>query len=138
MCLIGCLWHLDASRVSQTEVIANFQGLSEKCSVQVKHLIRVSAQEWKSDVRLKLKCNSVVENRCVGREGSRVEECLKDLFMKDEITKEIDPEGQCRAEIARLLEEASVDIQTDPILQKTCSLDIERHCANVAPGNRRR
>ena len=114
------------------------QKLTEKCSVEVQQFIRASASEWKMDFRLRMMCRSVVKEFCSEKPPNKVEECLKNKFASEQITDAIDPQEKCRNEIKRVLDEGAMDIQADPVLQKTCSLDIEHVCPQVAHGKGRR
>lgn len=78
-----------------------------------------------------------MKSYCSEATPNKVEECLKDLFLEGKITEQDDKDSKCRNEIKRVLDEGAMDIQADPILQKTCSLDLEHVCPHVAPGKGR-
>ena len=87
---------------------------------------------------MKSACHKAVAQLCAEKPVNKMEECLKEKFADGEMNDVNDPGSKCRDEVKRVLDEGAVDIQADPILQKTCSLDIERHCIGVQSGNGRR
>ncbi|XP_075245658.1 Golgi apparatus protein 1-like isoform X3 [Convolutriloba macropyga] len=111
--------------------------LSDQCSIQVRQFIRASASEWKMDFKLRMACRNIVKDQCSDKTPNKVEECLKSKFATGEINDRNDPEQKCRNEIKRVLDEGAMDIQADPVLQKTCSLDLEHLCPMVAHGKGR-
>lgn len=45
---------------------------------------------------------------------------------------------ECRLEIANLIEARKADISADPLLQKSCAVDVSKYCSDVSQGAGRR
>ena len=58
----------------------------------------------------------------------KIKECLK--VRLNDIRS-----NKCRKEVAYLVQEASVDIEVDPLLHKACSKDLRLHCPDVPAGD---
>lgn len=62
-----------------------------------------------------------------------MEECLKNALLKRKIVS-----AECAHEVAQIIEEAEVDIEADPLLERACALDLLKYCKDVEHGAGRR
>lgn len=109
--------------------------LMTKCEKQMTNILHDQALNYKLNPLLATVCKPEIDVLCNFEEDEegQVEECLKNLFMtKKMITKE------CKIEIAILIQEAKADIHVDPILFKSCTVDLLKYCSKVEGGNGRR
>lgn len=110
--------------------------LMTKCEKQMTVILHDQALNYKLNPLLATLCKSEIEVLCKSREEDEegaVEECLKNLFLTKKIlTKE------CKIEVATLIQEAKADIHVDPILFKSCTVDLLKYCSKVEGGNGRR
>lgn len=110
--------------------------LMTKCEKQMTVILHDQALNYKLNPLLATLCKSEIEVLCKSREEDEegaVEECLKNLFLAKKIlTKE------CKIEVATLIQEAKADIHVDPILFKSCTVDLLKYCSKVEGGNGRR
>lgn len=110
--------------------------LMTKCEKQIVVVLHDSALNYKLNPLLATVCKSEIDVLCKFEEDDEeglVEECLKKQFMdKKIITKE------CKIEVATLIQEAKADIHVDPILFKSCTVDLLKYCSKVEGGNGRR
>ena len=51
--------------------------------------------------------------------------------------KSLRDDPDCTKQVARMIEEASVDIQVDPVLQKACAIDPVKFCRDIPRGEGR-
>lgn len=109
--------------------------LFPKCEKQMTVILHDQALNYKLNPLLATVCKSEIEVLCKidDDEDGEVEECLKKQFLdKKIITKE------CKVEIATLIQEAKADIHVDPILFKSCTVDLLKYCSKIEGGNGRR
>lgn len=110
--------------------------LQMKCQKQMTIILQDQALNYKLNPLLATLCKSEIEILCKSEgadEEGKVEECLKELFLARKIiTKE------CKVEVATLIQEARADIHVDPILFKSCSVDLLKYCSKIESGNGRR
>jgi len=116
-----------------------FSELLPKCKKSLTQILRDQALNYKLNPLLATLCKSEIEILCSSGEDEdsdeegKVEECLKKQFLaKRIITKE------CKIEVATLIQESKADIHVDPILLKSCTVDLLKYCSNVDSGNGRR
>jgi golgi apparatus protein 1 len=111
--------------------------LQMKCQKQMTLILHDQALNYKLNPLLATVCKSEIEILCKkdddDDEEGHVEECLKENFLAKRI---ISPE--CKIEIATLIQEAKADIHVDPILFKSCTVDLLKYCSKVESGNGRR
>ena len=107
-----------------------------KCEKQMTVILHDQALNYKLNPLLATVCKSEIDVLCNFEEDDEegeVEECLKKQFLaKKIITKE------CKIEVATLIQEAKADIHVDPILFKSCTVDLLKYCSKVDGGNGRR
>lgn len=111
--------------------------LMMKCEKQMTAILHDQALNYKLNPLLATVCKSEIDVLCntfeEDDEEGQVEECLKTQFLaKKIITKE------CKIEIATLIQEAKADIHVDPILFKSCTVDLLKYCSKIEGGNGRR
>ncbi|KAG1681674.1 Golgi apparatus protein 1 [Nymphon striatum] len=111
--------------------------LSRECELEIKHLIKDAALDYRQDPILVKACSDEIKEMCSGDKAKSlapgsVEECLKIKFKNKEINRD-----ECKQQIARILHESRSDIHADPLLYSSCSLDIKHFCVNVPPGEGR-
>lgn len=110
--------------------------LLPKCEKQMTMILHDQALNYKLNPLLATVCKSEIDVLCKqfdDDEEGQVEECLKKQFLdKRIITKE------CKIEVATLIQEAKADIHVDPILFKSCTVDLLKYCSQVDGGNGRR
>lgn len=110
--------------------------LQLKCQKQMTLILHDQALNYKLNPLLATVCKSEIEVLCKSvdeDEEGHVEECLKENFLANKIiTKE------CKIEIATLIQEAKADIHVDPILFKSCTVDLLKYCSKIESGNGRR
>lgn len=46
--------------------------------------------------------------------------------------------AECAREVAQIIEEAEVDIEADPLLERACALDLLKYCKDLEHGAGRR
>lgn len=63
----------------------------------------------------------------------QVEECLKNALLNHKIVS-----AECAHEVAQIIEEAEVDIEADPLLERACALDLLKYCKDLEHGAGRR
>jgi len=109
--------------------------LATKCEKQMTVILHDQALNYKLNPLLATVCKSEIDVLCnfeESDEDGQVEECLKKQFLaKKIITKE------CKIEVATLIQEAKADIHVDPILFKSCTVDLLKYCSKVDGGNGR-
>ncbi|XP_017773865.1 PREDICTED: Golgi apparatus protein 1 [Nicrophorus vespilloides] len=108
--------------------------LTNKCEREMSGILREQALDLQLNPLLRAVCSNELETICKQEsDGSgNVEECLKVALLNKKI-----PTVACQNEVASLIEESQADIQVDPLLQQTCSLDILKYCSEVPQGNGR-
>ena len=60
-------------------------------------------------------------------------ECIKDQFKEKKISSRGD-QAACLKEVAKIIEEERMDINTDKVLHDTCGLDLSKFCHDVSSG----
>lgn len=111
--------------------------LMTKCEKQMTAILHDQALNFRMNPLLASVCKSEIDILCKfdeeADEEGQVEECLKKQFMdKKIITRE------CKIEVATLIQEAKADIHVDPILFKSCTVDLLKYCSKIEGGNGRR
>ncbi|CAK5075005.1 unnamed protein product [Meloidogyne enterolobii] len=112
--------------------------LSPPCKEELSRIILESEFDIQLDPQLYKACKYTISKHCtntiIGRSGNfdSVLECLKSDFYNNMIT-----DKNCAVQLARRTQESLVDIHLDPGLHEACSLDAQRLCANVQPGESR-
>lgn len=109
--------------------------LSDICEKEIAEILREQALYVNLNPLIKVICKNEIETICKFNEedSGKVEECLKTALISKRI-----PTPECSLEVANMIEESQVDIQVDPLLQRTCALDLLTFCSNVPQGNGRR
>ncbi|XP_070575745.1 Golgi apparatus protein 1-like isoform X2 [Ptychodera flava] len=110
--------------------------LSQDCEGQIRIVMHEAAMDYRMDPVLKAACGDTIRQHCaeeIEQPGSgKVEDCLKSMLYKEKIE-----DTRCRNEVIRLLQEGKADIHVDPLLYKTCALDIKHFCVRIPPGEGR-
>lgn len=110
--------------------------LTGKCEREMASILRDQALNLKLNPLLRAVCKYELETVCQynsEEDGGDVEECLKRKLLDHGIQS-----PACQVEVANMIEESQADIQVDPILQRTCALDLLKFCDGVPQGGGRR
>lgn len=120
---------------------AKFTGgihLSPSCKEELSKLILEAEFDIQLDPALFKACKQTINKHCtntiIARSGNydTVLECLKADFYTNQIA-----DRNCAEQLARRTQESLVDIHLDPGLHEACSVDIQRLCINIPPGQSR-
>uniref|UniRef100_A0A914H8J5 Golgi apparatus protein 1 n=1 Tax=Globodera rostochiensis TaxID=31243 RepID=A0A914H8J5_GLORO len=112
--------------------------LSMGCKDELSKLILESEFDIQLDPALYKACRRTINKHCanaiIARGGNydTVLECLKADFYANQI-----PDRDCAQQLARRTQESLIDIHLDPGLHEACSVDIQRVCREVPPGQSR-
>lgn len=111
--------------------------LNTECEKQMTEVLHEQALNYKLNPLLQSVCKNEIEQICIPKDdkiedNGEIEECLKNMFMQGKIIT-----GECKVEVATLIQEAKADIHVDPILQRACTVDLLKYCSNVKSGNGR-
>jgi golgi apparatus protein 1 len=108
--------------------------LTTKCEKQMTVILHDQALNYKLNPLLATVCKSEIDILCnfEDDEEGQVEECLKTQFLNKKLLAQ-----ECKIEVAQLIQEAKADIQVDPILFKSCTVDLLKYCSKVEGGNGR-
>ncbi|XP_076234853.1 Golgi apparatus protein 1 [Calliopsis andreniformis] len=106
--------------------------LTTKCELQMANILREAALNYHLNPLLATMCAHEIETICRAEDNDpgAVEECLKMEFNAGNR----DMKEECRLEIADLIEQTRADINVDPLLQKACSIDVNKYCSDVPQG----
>lgn len=109
--------------------------LSNSCEKEMAEILREQALDVNLNPLIKVVCQNEIETICKfdDEDAGKVEECLKAALINKNIQT-----PECRIEVANMIEESQVDIEVDPLLQRTCSFDLLVYCNNIPQGNGRR
>lgn len=110
--------------------------LMTKCEKQMAVILHDQALNYRLNPLLATVCKAEIDVLCKfdeDDEEGQVEECLKRQFLEKKIITR-----ECKIEVATLIQEAKADIQVDPILFKSCTVDLLKYCSKVEGGNGRR
>jgi len=100
------------------------------CSFNVQ-LLRTNGSSHRAQI--KQTCSDAYDREVDGSEQGVVVECLKNALSQGLLK-----DRGCRLEVVALIEESEVDIQFDPILYRTCDIDLRKYCADTERGTGRR
>jgi len=112
--------------------------LQPPCKEELANVILEAEFDIQTDPMLYKACKDTINRHCsnkILKEGGRFDtvlECLKADFYTNQIQDQ-----ECAKQLARVTQEALVDIHLDPSLFEACSLDITRICGDVPPGQSR-
>lgn len=109
--------------------------LSNKCEKEMASILRDQALDVRLNPLLKAVCKNELETICredSDEDAGDIEECLKNALLNHKI-----PSPACQVEVASMIEESQADIQVDPLLQRTCALDLLKFCDGVPQGGGR-
>uniref|UniRef100_A0A915LE40 Golgi apparatus protein 1 n=2 Tax=Meloidogyne incognita group TaxID=654580 RepID=A0A915LE40_MELJA len=130
----------DCQRVVQTRMLERTK--DDRLNPELLDSCHEEAKQYEFDIQLDPQlykaCKYTISKHCtntiIGRSGNfdSVLECLKSDFYNNMIT-----DKNCAVQLARRTQESLVDIHLDPGLHEACSLDAQRICANVQPGESR-
>lgn len=111
--------------------------LKPRCEIQMTSILRDQALNYNLNPLLRTVCAKEIEALCKTfteeENTGKVEECLKQALIRKQIYN-----GECKNEVASMIEESRPDIRVDPLLQRACSLDLMKYCRNIEAGNGRR
>uniref|UniRef100_A0AC34Q7S5 Golgi apparatus protein 1 n=1 Tax=Panagrolaimus sp. JU765 TaxID=591449 RepID=A0AC34Q7S5_9BILA len=112
--------------------------LQPQCKEELSNIILEAEFDVQTDPMLYKACKDTINRHCsnkIVKEGGRFDtvlECLKADFYTSQIQDQ-----NCAKELARITQEALVDIHLDPSLFEACSVDVRRICNDVPPGQSR-
>ncbi|KAK4879218.1 hypothetical protein RN001_007364 [Aquatica leii] len=109
--------------------------LSNKCEKEMAAILREQALDVQLNPLLKAVCKNELETICktdIENDAGSTEECLKNALLQHKI-----PTAECQVEVANMIEESHADIQVDPLLQQTCSVDLLKYCREIVQGQGR-
>lgn len=111
--------------------------LSSRCEKEMASILREQALNVQVNPLIRAVCQDELKTVCGGEyddeDAGKIEECLKVALLKKKIRA-----PECAEEIANMIVESQADINVDPLLQKACSLDLGKFCAEVPQGGGRR
>lgn len=110
--------------------------LTSKCEKEMADILREQALDLRLNPLIRVVCKDELETICkteADEDDGKAEECLKSAFLSKKI-----PTLVCQQEVANLIEESQADINTDPLLQQACALDILKYCSDIPQGSGRR
>ncbi|CAD5216477.1 unnamed protein product [Bursaphelenchus xylophilus] len=112
--------------------------LGPQCKDEVSKIILESEFDVTLDPQLYQACKGIINRHCSntiitkGGNFDSVLECLKADLYTNQIS-----DRNCAAQLIRRTQESLVDIHMDPSLHEACSVDIQRICREVPPGQGR-
>ncbi|XP_071959006.1 Golgi apparatus protein 1-like isoform X2 [Antedon mediterranea] len=110
--------------------------LTRSCNERMTAIMKDAALDFRMDPLLAKVCQETAKKLCIEEfddPGSgRIEECLKTKLQHNKII-----DMKCKMQVVRLLTEAHADIQVDPLLHKSCALDIKHYCVDIPQGEGR-
>ena len=112
--------------------------LEHQCEQKMIEILQEQALNYKLNPLLQNFCKHEIEIICKPggndiEEHGEVEECLKNAFLQRRIVSK-----ECKIEVATLIQEAKADIHVDPLLYRSCTVDLLKYCANIKGGDGRR
>eukprot|EP01024_Parvocaulis_polyphysoides_P049908 TRINITY_DN4859_c0_g2_i4.p1 TRINITY_DN4859_c0_g2~~TRINITY_DN4859_c0_g2_i4.p1 ORF type:complete len:703 (+),score=133.40 TRINITY_DN4859_c0_g2_i4:438-2546(+) len=114
----------------------NHVEFSKECRIQMNEEIRLQAEDYRLNFRLKTSCqndiNKICANMCKGDEvcGGVVLQCLTEKM--DEIENE-----DCYNEVFYFVKMEVTDFRNDLTLAEQCREDVDAFCKDVSPGEGR-
>ena len=94
--------------------------------------MKQQALHYEQDPVLVKSCGPDIQRLCSNDEENPggVEECLKTKFENIESI-------ECRRHVAFMITAVQIDIQADPVLHRTCAIDLLKNCNDVPAGEGR-
>lgn len=119
-----------------------FRILSEKCQTVVRERMREKARDVRLNPGLFEACKHEAEQYCPDdykkiNDPQYEKKTLEGVFVSCLRTKYANPRkevhlsAKCKDEIAKVILESELDVQSDPMLFKACKNTIEKHCSNA-------
>ncbi|XP_012286119.1 Golgi apparatus protein 1 [Orussus abietinus] len=108
-----------------------------KCKAAVEHFQLITLKSYRFTYKFKEACKPYVKRWCPKPETKAdVIECLSSIIQDDIIrdTQHRIPKD-CRQQLKAQLYQQRENIQFDPVLQRSCVMDIEKFCYNIEAGN---
>ncbi|KAF5273634.1 hypothetical protein FQR65_LT04634 [Abscondita terminalis] len=105
--------------------------LTNRCEKKMATILREQALDVQLNPLLRAVCKNELDTIC-HLDAGNVEECLKNALLQHKI-----PTAACQVEVANMIEESHADINADPKLQETCSIDLLKYCKDVVQGQGR-
>lgn len=111
--------------------------LEHQCEQKMIEILQEQALNYKLNPLLQNFCKHEIDILCKPNgndieEHGEVEECLKNAFLQRRIISK-----ECKIEVASLIQEAKADIHVDPLLYRSCTVDLLKYCSNVKSGDGR-
>ncbi|KAG6444008.1 hypothetical protein O3G_MSEX003144 [Manduca sexta] len=112
--------------------------LTNTCENELANILKEQALNYRLDPLLGKLCKAEIQTICAAKEDittadGKVEECLKNALLNRKIVS-----AECAREVAQIIEEAEVDIEADPLLERACALDLLKYCKDLEHGAGRR
>ncbi|CAG9121359.1 unnamed protein product [Plutella xylostella] len=113
--------------------------LTTVCENQLANVLKEQALNYRLDPLLGKLCKAEIQTICSGPNDSitnsdgHVQECLKNALLNHKIVS-----AECAREVVQIIEEASADIDADPLLERSCALDLLQYCKELEHGAGRR
>ncbi|XP_049951626.1 Golgi apparatus protein 1 [Schistocerca serialis cubense] len=103
----------------------NKDKLSDGCHMVIFNVERQELQDSSVDYALITTCRHMINQFCHGEDPSQALICLKRY--KDDPTFD----SKCKSIVVRRMIEQSSDYRFNPLLQKSCRMDISKFCADI-------
>ncbi|XP_045768280.1 Golgi apparatus protein 1 [Maniola jurtina] len=113
--------------------------LETPCENELANVLKEQALNYRLDPLLGKLCKAEIQTICavpndsITNSDGQVEECLKNALMKHKIVS-----AECAREVVQIIEETEVDIDADPLLERSCALDLLKYCKDLEHGAGRR
>ncbi|XP_041989238.1 Golgi apparatus protein 1 [Aricia agestis] len=113
--------------------------LEQPCENELANVLKEQALNYRLDPLLGKLCKAEIQTICAVPNDSitnfdgQVEECLKKALISRKIVS-----AECAQEVVNIIEEAEVDIEADPLLERACAVDLLKYCNNLERGAGRR
>ncbi|KAM3962726.1 LOW QUALITY PROTEIN: Golgi apparatus protein 1 [Aphomia sociella] len=113
--------------------------LTTSCKNELANVLKEQALNYRLDPLLGQLCKAEIQTICavpndaITNSDGQVEECLKNALLNHKIVS-----AECAHEVVQIIEEAEVDIEADPLLERACTLDLLKYCKDLEHGAGRR
>ncbi|XP_049872033.1 Golgi apparatus protein 1 isoform X2 [Pectinophora gossypiella] len=113
--------------------------LTKSCENELANVLKEQALNYRLDPLLGKLCKAEIQTICavpndsITNSDGQVEECLKNALLNHKIVS-----AECAREVVQIIEEAEVDIEADPLLERACAQDLLTYCLDLEHGAGRR
>ena len=111
--------------------------MGSECRAEVRRSTNRMAQDYRLNYRLKIACDKDMQAVCDGACfedgqacGGTMLRCLQDNI--DDLES-----AECRKEVQYFVKMEVTDFRNDVMLAEACKVDVDKHCADVEPGEGR-